>query len=54
MAKSVNHFIGPLIPINNRVVKICSLIIKFREEGIVKWEIEDGDLETYTPSSSKK
>ena len=48
MTKNFNHFIGTLITINNRVVKVYGVVIGFRGEETVKWKIEDVDGKVYS------
>ena len=45
---NVNHFIGPLRPINNRVVNVYGGMIKFRREVTLKWNIEDNDRNVHS------
>ena len=48
MTNNFNHFIGTLITINNRAVKVYGVVIRFRGEETVKWKIEDGDGKVYS------
>ena len=44
MSNNVKHFIGPLPPIRNILVKGYGGIVKVRSEITIKWKIEYDDI----------
>ena len=48
ISNNTNYFIGPLKPINDRIVKGCGGVIKVVGEGTAKYSIEDDYVQIHS------